>query len=120
MMKIPTLSELLARFKKAEAYKMPLKQAYNLVAAGIRDPEKKPLPKNMIVLASQAMVILFKAAEDDQVAQKLMAADRLSAAVDIMVRNNALGERTLVSDVRLEYGEPFSNERLNEIFPQYP
>jgi hypothetical protein len=37
------------------------------------------------------------------------AADRMAAAVDVMVRRNVLDPRSLVADARLDYGQPFTN-----------
>lgn len=37
------------------------------------------------------------------------AADRMAAAVDVMVRRNVLDARSLVADARLDYGQPFTN-----------
>jgi len=37
------------------------------------------------------------------------AADRMAAAVDVMIRRNVLDPRSLVADARLDYGQPFDN-----------
>ena len=59
--KTPTLDELFKRFRSNESviFRAIAKSMYATVAAGVRDPIKKPLPPNMTILACQAMVILL-------------------------------------------------------------
>ena len=38
---------------------------------------------------------------------KIEDADKMAAAVDVMIRRNALDPRSLVADRRLDYGQPF-------------
>lgn len=54
----PTLEAILARLSHPLA--LPLEDLYRQVASGERDPMEKPLPKNVQILACQAMCILFE------------------------------------------------------------
>jgi hypothetical protein len=48
-----------------------------------------------------------------------MAADRMAAAVDDLVRRGLLDARSLLADARLDYGEPFDEEKIKELLSIY-
>lgn len=41
---------------------------------------------------------------------RLHAADRMAAAIDVMVKRHAMDRRSLAADARLDYGEPFDED----------
>ena len=48
--------------------------------------------------------------------QKLKAADEIVLALDLMIENRCLDARSLVSDLRLNYGQPNEYEHLDKEF----
>ena len=66
MSDLPTLDELLNRLIKSRGSRESdsLVEVYRRVASGERHPTKPPLPNNVVVLAAQAMVVLFNHVEE--------------------------------------------------------
>lgn len=62
--KIPTLDDLFKQLSSKGIYRVKLKEVYRLVASGERHPTKPPLPEGVVVLACQAMVVLFSHLDD--------------------------------------------------------
>ena len=63
MISPPTLDEFLERLSSDVKYKDSAKEVYRRIASGERHPTKPPLPDNVIILAAQAMVVLFNEVE---------------------------------------------------------
>lgn len=63
-MSTPTLAELLDRLKSDVHFKDQCRELYRRVASGERHPTNPALPPNVIVLACQAMTILFNHIEN--------------------------------------------------------
>ena len=66
MADLPTLDELLNRLIRSRGSRESdsLLEVYRRVASGERHPTKPPLPNNVVVLAAQAMVVLFNHVEE--------------------------------------------------------
>lgn len=62
-MAVPTFDELVQRLKKDARGREEMREVFRRVACGERHPTKPPLPDNMVVLAAQAMTILFSHAD---------------------------------------------------------
>ena len=58
-MTIPTLDELLERLKTDVRGRKHMIKLYRRVAAGERHPTNPALPSNVVILAAQAMTVLF-------------------------------------------------------------
>lgn len=50
---------------------------------------------------------------------KLVCADILAAAIDEAVRRHVIDARSLIADCRLDYGEPFTQARVDELLTKY-
>ena len=59
-MSTPTLNELLERMRHYTPYRRSAVQLYRQVASGKRHPTKPPLPESVVILACQAMAVLFE------------------------------------------------------------
>ena len=58
---MPTLEELLDRLRRTDVpYRDSTIKLFRMVASGKRHPTNPPLPDNVVVLACQAMAILFE------------------------------------------------------------
>ena len=44
-----------------------------------------------------------------------VAADRMAAAIDVLVHQKKLGARSIVADARLDYGDPLTREEAERI-----
>ena len=48
-----------------------------------------------------------------------MAADRMAAAVDDLIRRGLLDARSVLADARLDYGNPFDEETIRKLISIY-
>lgn len=60
----PTLDGLFLTLKQDHLYRAEMIQLYRNVASGKRHPTEPSLPENVIILACQAMTILFEHVEE--------------------------------------------------------
>ena len=65
MNKMPSLDEFLQRLGSDVKFKDSAYEVYRRVASGERHPTEPPLPDNVIILAAQAMVVLFNESKKD-------------------------------------------------------